>query len=86
MIVIYSRDDCAYCARAIRLAEKKNIKHKVLKIGTEELTIYEFQKLFPNASTVPQIVNIDNGDNEYIGGYAEFDHWVLSKALGGITL
>ncbi len=86
MIVIYSRDDCAYCARAIRLAEKKNVKHKVLKIGTEEISLNEFQQMFPNASTVPQIVNVEDNGNEYIGGYAEFDHWVLSKALGGITL
>tara|TARA_B110000858_G_scaffold43493_1_gene49815 strand:- start:1151 stop:1411 length:261 start_codon:yes stop_codon:yes gene_type:complete len=86
MIVIYSRDDCAYCARAIRLAEKKNIKHTVYKIGTEKLSLHEFQEMFPNASTVPQIVNVDGDGNEYIGGYTEFDHWVLSKALGGITL
>lgn len=85
MIVIYSKDNCPFCIRAIALAENKKIKYTVLKIG-DKITEKDFLDKFPNARTVPQIENVSSAGNEYIGGYAEFDHWVLSKALGGMTL
>lgn len=85
MIVIYSKDNCPFCIRAIALAENKKIKYTVLKIG-DNITEKDFLDKFPNARTVPQIESVSSSGNEYIGGYAEFDHWVLSKALGGMTL
>jgi glutaredoxin len=85
MIVIYSKDNCPYCLRAIRLAEEKGFKHTIFKIG-DNITQDDFLNKFPNARTVPQIENIVSEGNEYIGGYTEFESWVLSKALGGMTL
>ncbi len=85
MITIYSKNNCPFCVRAIKLAEDKGLKHTVFKIG-DNITQEDFLSKFPNARTVPQIENITTGGNEYIGGYTEFESWILSKALGGMTL
>jgi glutaredoxin len=85
MIVIYSKENCPFCTRAVNLAEQKNLKYTVTKIG-KDIPEKEFHEIFPNARTVPQIESIDYNGNEYIGGYAEFENWVLTKALGGMTL
>lgn len=85
MIVIYSKENCPYCERAIKLAKDSSMKYTVTKIG-KDIPVNEFHDIFPNALTVPQIQNIDTNGNEYIGGYTEFKSWVLSNALGGMTL
>lgn len=85
MIVIYSKDNCPFCLQAEKLAEEKNFKYVVNKIG-KDIPVNEFHDMFPNARTVPQIQNIDVNGNEYIGGYTEFKNWVLSRALEGMTL
>jgi len=85
MIVIYSKENCPFCVRAIKLAEDSGLKHTVMKIGVD-IPTSEFHDTFPNARTVPQIQNVNSGGNEYIGGYTEFNSWVLSNALGGMTL
>lgn len=81
MIVIYSKENCPFCVQAIQLAEAKEIKHTIMKIGVD-ISTDDFHNMFPNARTVPQIHNVDVKGNEYIGGYKEFNNWVLSKAIG----
>ena len=67
MIVIWSKDTCAYCDMAKRLAEQKgyDLSYKMLDEDFDRDTLME---TFPGARTFPQI--IVNGDK--IGGYTEF--------------
>jgi len=86
MIVIYGRDDCAFCDMAIKLATEMDIPHRVNKMGTD-VSMYEFKDMFPVARTVPQIHKVGPSGNEYIGGYTEFKAWVSSiEMLGEMSL
>lgn len=68
MVIIYGSKNCSWCTRALELC-------KDYGVDTAYHDIYEgrnkdtFRELFPEATTVPQI--IFNG--EHIGGYAELD-------------
>jgi len=66
-IVIYSKDNCPFCDKAIGLAKLKKTELTIKKLGVD----FDMQNLlekFPTARTFPQIVI----DGENIGGYTEF--------------
>jgi glutaredoxin len=66
-IVIWSKEDCVYCAAAINLAKEKGLRIKVLKLDVD-YEVEDFNTHFPYAETVPQIIL----DGKHIGGYQEF--------------
>mgnify|MGYP001251653020 FL=1 len=72
-VEIYSKDNCIFCDKAIKLAQQFQYgecglqKITVKKLGVD----FDMQNLlekFPTARTFPQIVI----DGENIGGYTEF--------------
>tara|TARA_R100001443_G_scaffold100998_1_gene108577 strand:+ start:958 stop:1200 length:243 start_codon:yes stop_codon:yes gene_type:complete len=72
-VEIYSKDNCVFCDKAIKLAQQFQYgecglqKITVKKLGVD----FDMQNLlekFPTARTFPQIVI----DGENIGGYTEF--------------
>ena len=68
MIVVYSKDNCVFCDKAITLLKLKAKDHVVYKLGKDfdRDTILE---LFPQARTFP-IITIDKA---FIGGYNELE-------------
>ena len=73
-VEIYSKDNCVFCDKAIKLARQFQFgecglqKVTVKKLGVD----FDMQKLlevFPAARTFPQIIV----DGENIGGYTEFE-------------
>jgi len=67
-VVIYSKDNCVFCDKAIKLAFIKETKCKVKKLGVD-FEMEDMLELFPTARTFPQIIL----DGKKIGGYTEFE-------------
>ena len=66
-VVVYSKDNCIFCEKAITLATMKGWELTVKKLG-KDFEMEDLMKLFPTARTFPQIVV----DDKSIGGYTEF--------------
>jgi glutaredoxin 3 len=67
-VVIYSKDNCVFCDKAVRLAFIKETKCTVKKLGVD-FEMEDMMELFPTARTFPQIIV----DGKSIGGYTEFE-------------
>ena len=67
-IIIYSKDDCIFCDKAIALLKVKAKEHIVYKLGKDfdRDTILE---MFPDARSFP-IITLDK---QFIGGYNELE-------------
>ena len=75
MIVIWSKDTCAYCEMAKRLLNQNGLAFEEKKIGYD-YTKEDLLNEIPNARTVPQIII----DDKVIGGYNELKNY-LSKGI-----
>ena len=75
MIVIWSKDTCAYCDMAKRLLNQNGLAFEEKKIGYD-YTKEDLLNEIPNARTVPQIII----DDKVIGGYNELKNY-LSKGI-----
>ena len=73
MVVIWSKDTCAYCDMAKRLLNQNGLAFEEKKIG-HAYTKEDLLNQIPNARTVPQIII----DDKVIGGYNELKNY-LSK-------
>ena len=73
MIVIWSKDTCAYCDMAKRLLNQNGLAFEEKKIGYD-YTKEDLLNEIPNARTVPQIII----DDKVIVGYNELKNY-LSK-------
>ena len=69
MIVVYSKDQCIFCDKAINLLKVNAKEHIVYKLGKDfdRDTILE---MFPDARSFP-IITLDK---EFIGGYNELEN------------
>ena len=76
MIVVYSKDNCVFCDKAITLLKLKAKEHVVYKLGKDfdRDTILE---LFPQARTFP-IITIDKA---FVGGYNELERLLSEGKL-----
>ena len=71
VVVIYSKDNCVFCEKAVSLATMKGLDVTVKKLGVD----FDMQKLlevFPTARTCPQIIV----EEKNIGGYTEFSELI----------
>jgi glutaredoxin 3 len=73
-VEIYSKDNCPFCDKAVRLAQQFQFG----ECGLQEFTVKkldvdfnmdDMMHIFPTARTFPQIIV----DGEKIGGYTEFE-------------
>ena len=73
MFVVYSKDQCVFCDKAIALLKIKAKEYTQYKLGKdfERDTILE---MFPNARTFP-IITLDK---KHIGGYNELYDLLLT--------
>ena len=68
VVVIYSKDNCVFCEKALSLATMKGLDVTVKKLGVD-FDMEDMMKIFPTARTFPQIVV----DGKNIGGYTDFE-------------
>jgi glutaredoxin 3 len=69
--VIFSKDNCPYCVKAMNLLKIKNQEISEIKIG-RDITREEFINSYPDQKTVPFIFYND----QKIGGYEQLEKWV----------
>ena len=74
MFVIYSKDQCVYCDKAVTLLKLKAKEFVEYKLGKDfdRDTILE---MFPNARSFP-IITVNK---EFIGGYNELEKLLDTK-------
>ena len=65
-IEVYGMEGCHFCTMAVQLAE--SMMKDVTYIDASQ-DLQQFNKLFPNSRTVPQILV----DGEWVGGYSDFE-------------
>ena len=75
MIIIWSKENCPNCEKAIQLAEKYDIMYEVRKIGDGWMKEQLLEQV-PTARSVPQIVDTDT--NTVIGGLNDFRGYLRS--------
>jgi len=68
---IYTRNDCAYCSKAMKLLDDLGIEYSIIKLYTIQ-SIAEFKKDCPGATTVPQIII----DGKLLGGFDKLEEYV----------
>lgn len=67
VVIIYSKDNCVFCEKALSLATMKGLDVTVKKLGVD-FEMEDMMLTFPIAKTFPQIIV----DDKSIGGYTEF--------------
>ena len=77
-VVVYSKDMCPYCTKAMHLLDSLEVKYDVKKIGVD-VTREELLEVAPNARTAPQIVI----NNNVIGGYQQLVEYVENTGFNG---
>lgn len=65
-IVVYSKDGCSYCEKAIALLRSEGKEYIEYKLG-KDFERHNLKEVFPDASTYP-VITIDG---KWIGGYDE---------------
>jgi len=72
--MVYSKDACPYCVKAINLLKTTDLEFEELKLD-KNFTREELKEWFPDAKTFPVILL----DKMWIGGYNELvevvDEW-----------
>jgi len=66
-VIVFSKDNCVFCDKAIALAKLNKYNLTVQKLGVD-FTMEDMMEKFPTARTFPQIIV----DSKSIGGYTEF--------------
>jgi glutaredoxin 3 len=67
MVEIYSKEDCIWCLRAKRLAERYALDYREIDV-TDLPNLSELKSRVPDVKTVPQIF----WHGRHIGGYEQF--------------
>lgn len=67
MIVIWGRDNCVYCTRAVELCKQYDFKFEYIKVNTPQI-LEQLEQKVPGVKTVPQIF----WNDKHIGGYEDF--------------
>lgn len=77
--VIYGRENCPYCVKAVEFAKSRNLSFNYLKVG-EDITREELiDRCAPTpVRSVPQIFLYDysQDDEQHLGGCDDFIAWV----------
>ena len=74
---VYGKKDCMYCTLSVELLEMFN-KDYIYMVLDEDYPISDFKSIFPDATTVPQIITVSNTEVNKIGGHEE-----LKELLAG---
>lgn len=67
MIVIWGRDNCSYCTRAVDLCKQYDFKFEYIKVNSPQI-LEQLEQKVPGVKTVPQIF----WNDKHIGGYDDF--------------
>jgi glutaredoxin len=77
MFVIYGKDACPYCVKAMEFLDEKQLQYAYVSLDSED-KIAAFKEGNPNVKTVPYILK----DGYAIGGYSDLTYYVNSYEYG----
>jgi glutaredoxin len=77
-VVIWGKDNCAYCKQAVSFCESNNLSYEYREVG-QGWTREQLLEAVPNARTVPQIFVNDN----LVGTFAEFRKYMEDTGYNG---
>lgn len=72
---VYSKRNCSYCVRAIKLLESKGLTHDVKKIDEDQSLFLELRQRAPSMRTMPVIFRND----QLVGGYQDLFQYLESQ-------
>lgn len=71
MLTVYTKENCPFCVRAKNRLDLLGVDHSEVIIG-KDISREDFLAIYPNARTVPQIIE---ADGNVIGGWEQLkDH------------
>ena len=77
-VVVWSKDMCPSCQKAMTLLDSYKVNYEVRKVGTE-WSREDLLEAVPNARSVPQIII----NNEVIGGYEALAKYIEETGFNG---
>lgn len=77
-VIVWSKDNCPSCHKAMTLLDTYKVNYEVRKIGTE-WTREQLLEAVPNARSVPQVVI----NNDIIGGYEALATYIEETGFNG---
>lgn len=88
MITIYGKPGCPQCDQAKAMSQSHSWLYNYIELdlgqqrrdNIEYISRDQFQMLFPDARSVPQIVV----NNTHVGGFKEFQSYIKERANDGI--
>jgi glutaredoxin 1 len=69
--IIYGTANCSFCVRAKELCERTGVAYEYKELRSKEDLAEMQEKIGVSTRTVPQIIRMDDGFGEHIGGYTE---------------
>ncbi|MFS1427140.1 glutaredoxin domain-containing protein [Vibrio splendidus] len=83
--IVYSKEKCPFCVKAIALLEEKGVSFTVLKIGVEVTKEEMVERILLDTgvevTTVPQIFL----DGVYIGGFTDLEQHYQGQETENIS-
>lgn len=76
--IVYSKENCSHCTRAVLRLTQANIPFVQLKIN-EDFTREELFAKFPQAKTFPQIELKSDSGVRYIGGADDLEKFLTES-------
>jgi glutaredoxin len=73
--IIWSKENCPHCTRAVFKLTQANLPFRELKVGTD-FSREELLEKFPNARTYPQIEFNSGIETIHIGGADDLEKWL----------
>jgi glutaredoxin len=77
-VIVWSKENCPSCSKAMTLLDSLKINYEVRKVGTE-WTREQLLEAIPAARTVPQIMI----NNSVIGGYESLIKYIDETGYNG---
>ena len=69
--ILFIKQECPYCVRAVDLLEKQEKDYDVVKFDVDQKLILEQMKVAYQWKTVPMIFERRENDIKFIGGYTD---------------
>lgn len=74
--IIYGKDNCMYCTMAKNLLDRKGHTYDFRNMQKNPAWAIMFEDKFPDAKTVPQIVD---PEGYHIGGFTDLEEYLRDR-------
>ena len=68
MYIIYGKEDCGFCTRAVKLLQINGYSFTYMSMDKKQEDLVELSLRY-NHKTVPLILQVVDGNTEFVGGH-----------------